>query len=181
VAGVLADRGIELRTQHLATEIDVDAHRVRFDSGDELDFEILLGVPGTAPPKVLARSPLPSEGGWITPDPRTLRTAFERVYAVGDCTTVPTATAALPKAGVFAAGEGTVAARNMLADLGDGEPATFDGHGFCFLEFPNREVAYVQCDFFAEPNPDVAMTPPSREAFEQKQRVERDRLDAWFG
>ena len=37
-----------------------------------------------------------------------LRTAFERVYAVGDCTHIPNAVGALPKAGVFAAAEGVV-------------------------------------------------------------------------
>ena len=57
-----------------------------------------------------AEKGLEGESGWIEPDRRTFRTRFERVYAVGDCTVVPNATGQLPKAGVFAAAEGRVAA-----------------------------------------------------------------------
>jgi sulfide:quinone oxidoreductase len=174
----LAERGITLHAEHLLGE--VDGQVARFDTGTEVEFDLLLGVPGVAPPPVVAGSPLAGEGGWIRPDPRTLRTSFELVYAVGDCTTVPTATAALPKAGVFAAGEALVAAENMISDTLGGDEAAFDGYGFCYLEFPEREVALVEGDFFAQPAPDVAMSPPSRAAFEAKQRFERDRLDAWL-
>jgi sulfide:quinone oxidoreductase len=179
VADQLAARGIGLHTGHLLTE--VDGNTAWFDTGRELSFRALFGVPGVAPPQVVADSAVAGEGGWIRPDARTLRTSFDRVYAVGDCTTVPTATAALPKAGVFAAGEAVAAARNMVADVLGGDEASFDGHGFCYLEFPEREVAVVEGDFFALPAPEVAMSAPSREAFEAKLTFERERLDAWLG
>ena len=181
VADALADRDVELRTEHLVTHVDADGGAVTFDTGEESEVDLLFGVPGSVPPEVVRRSALAGPGGWIHPDPRTLRTEYERVYAVGDCTTVPTATAALPKAGVFADAEGVVAARNVAADLGRAEPVTYDGHGYCYLEFPGREVAVVEGDFFAEPAPQVTMSPPSREAFERKLAFERERLGAWFG
>lgn len=181
VADALAARDIALRTEHLVIGVDAAAGRVTFDTDEKVEAALLLGVPGSTPPQVVAASGLASDGGWIRPDPATLRTDADRVYAVGDCTTVPTATAALPKAGVFADAEGRVAARNAATDLGRGAPATFDGHGFCYLEFPGREVAVVEGDFFAEPAPDVTMTPPSRDAFERKLAFERDRLTEWFG
>ena len=81
---------------------------------------------------------------------------------------------------MFAAAEGEVAARNLLADLGRGEGATFDGHGHCFLELPGRRVAFVQGDFYADP-PDVELTDATPELFEEKQRAEADLLRRWFG
>ncbi len=181
VAAALAERDITLRTEHLVTGIDASAGRVRFDTDEDIDAALLFGVPGSTPPTVVATSPLAGDGGWLRPDPATLRTAVDRVYAVGDCTTVPTATAALPKAGVFADAEARVAASNIAADLGQGAPATFDGRGHCYLEFPGRQVAVVEGAFFAEPKPDVTMAAPSREAFEHKLAFERERLTAWFG
>lgn len=181
VAAALAARDIALRTEQLPTEVDADRGRVVFDSGEAVEVSLLLGVPGAVPPAAVATSALAGPGGWIRPDPRTLETDHPGVYAVGDCTTVPTATAALPKAGVFAAAEGEVAARNIAAELGHGEPARFDGHGSCFLELPGQEVAVVEGEFFAEPAPEVTMTPPSRAAYERKLAYERERLTEWFG
>jgi sulfide:quinone oxidoreductase len=179
IAAALTDRGITLRTDHTVTRVDNRA--VAYDTGEAQEFAVLLAVPANVPPPLVADSPLAGAGGWIHPDRQTLRTAFEGVYAVGDCTTVPTATAALPKAGVFAASEGRVAARNIAAGLGHGAPATFDGHGFCYLEFPGRQVARVEGDFFAEPQPDVQLQPPSTAAYEGKLAFEREQLTAWFG
>ena len=181
VADALAARDIELRTERLVTDVDAAGGAVTFDTGEVVEVGLLFGVPGSVPPEVVRTSALAGPGGWIHPDPSTLRTEHDRVYAVGDCTTVPTATAALPKAGVFADAEAQVAARNVAADLGHAEPATFDGHGFCYLEFPDREVAVVEGDFFAEPVPAVTMSPPTRDAFERKLAFERERLEAWFG
>jgi sulfide:quinone oxidoreductase len=179
IADRLVERDIGMRLQHLVT--GVDGRRVTFDTGASTDADLLLGVPGAAPPAVLADSGIAGPSGFVHPDPRTLATTVERVYAVGDCTTVPTATAALPKAGVFAAAEGEVAAANLLADLGHGPPATFDGHGHCYLELPGREVAVVEGDFFAEPAPQVTLSPPSAAGFEAKLAFEAARLRDWFG
>jgi sulfide:quinone oxidoreductase len=138
-------------------------------------------VPACAPPPVIRKSPLAAQSGWIEPDRRTLRTSFDRVYAVGDCTAVPTAKFQLPKAGVFAAAEAQIAARNIAADLTGSPEATFDGHGFCFLELPGRRVAYVEGDFYAEPDSDVHISAADEAQFVRKQEFERTRLTEWLG
>ncbi|MEX0953026.1 MAG: FAD/NAD(P)-binding oxidoreductase [Nitriliruptoraceae bacterium] len=181
IAHRLAERDIELRTQCVATAIDAPSGHVMFDDGFTVDATLVFGVPAAAVPPVIAASALAGKGGWIHPDPESLETTFDGVYAVGDCTTVPTATAALPKAGVFAAAEGEVAADNIAASSGHGEPRRFDGHGHCYLEFPGREVAEVSGDFYARPAPRVAMSLPSAEAFQRKLDFESARLTAWFG
>ena len=164
VASHLADAGVELRTEHQVSE------------DDYADADVFLGVPAAAPPPVL--------GQFLQPDKRTLAVPdHERVYAVGDCTAVPTAKGQLPKAGVFAAGEGAVAARNLAADLGgdDSLRTTFDGHGYCFLELPGRKVAVVEGDFYAEPEPDVELSEATESQFARKQAYEQERLAAWLG
>jgi sulfide:quinone oxidoreductase len=181
VAQHLDERGIELLAEHKVTDIDEDSHTVRFDDGVELEYRVLLGVPATAPPPVIKQSLLAAESGWIEPDKRTLQTDFERVYAVGDCTAVRTGKGYLPKAGVFAAAQGSVAAKNIAADLGAGDPVEFDGRGFCFLEFPGRRVAYVEGNFLAEPAPDVHLTEASQELYRRKVEFEAQRLAEWLG
>lgn len=179
VARQLGDHGIELLSGRKV--VGVDGGVVRFEDGSSALYDVLLGVPAASPPAVIRQSPLAGPNGWIEPDRQSLRTAFERVYAVGDCTLVPTANAQLPKAGVFAAAEAEVAAANIAADLGTGEGATFDGHGFCFLELPGRRVAYVEGDFFAEPAPAVELSEADEGRFARKQAYEQERLAAWLG
>jgi sulfide:quinone oxidoreductase len=181
LASHLADRDIELLAERAVTEIGAEAGTLRFADGSAVEFTLLLGVPASAPPAVIAGSGLAGESGFVEPDPRTMRTSFERVYAVGDCTHVPNAAGALPKAGIFAAGEGVIAARNIAADLLGADEARFDGHGYCFLELPGERVAFVEGDFFAEPRPQVTLSEADHDHFLRKQVFERDRLDAWLG
>lgn len=180
VAQQLGERGVRLLTEHEVTTVDGATGTVSYAGHEPLPYEVLLGVCADAPPPVVANTALRGEGGWLEPDPHTLRTGMDGVYAVGDCTTVPTPAGQLPKAGVFAAGEGVVAARNVAADLGLGQPTTFDGHGSCFLELPDQRVAVVEGNFFADP-PDVALAPADHEQFRRKQAYERELLDRWLG
>ncbi len=175
----LTERGVTVLTDHPVEAIDGGV--ARFSDDRSQPFDVMLGVPAAAPHPVVAASDVASESGWIKPDRSTFATSAERVYAVGDCTMVPTATAQLPKAGVFAEAEGLIAAANVAADLHGGDRASFDGHGYCFLELPGRRVAKVEGDFYAEPKPDVALTPPDEAAFAVKQQWEQERLAAWLG
>ena len=180
IASHLGEWDVELLSKKAVSEVAAGPV-VTFDDGTTLDCSLLLGVPACAPLPVLAESGLAGPSGFVEPDRHTLRTSFDRVYAVGDCTMIPTANAQLPKAGVFAAGEGVVAARNIAADLGIGSGDRFDGHGYCFLELPGRRVAFVEGDFFAEPAPDVQLRDADEEQFGRKQEYERSRLADWLG
>lgn len=179
----LVDHGIDFLPGHQVTGGRAGAGgAVTFgdDERGDLACSLLLGVPACAPPPVVASTALVGEAGWIAPDPRTLRTHFAGVYAVGDCTVVPTPGGQLPKAGVFAAAEGQVAARNIVAELRGGEEAIFDGYGMCFLELPGRQVAFVEGHFLAEPS-DVHLTDATEDRYREKQAFERERLATWLG
>lgn len=181
LAGYLSDRGIGLLDRRSISGADGERKSLRIGEKEHTDYSVLLGVPAEKAPPVVEASGLAGDSGFIEPDRTTLRTSWPKVYAVGDCTMVPTAAAQLPKAGVFAAAQGQVAARNIVSDLHGGQGAVFDGHGMCFLEVPGRRVALVEGNFFAEPRPDVRLTDASEANFERKQAYERDRLSAWLG
>ena len=185
VAGWLAERGVRLLDGRKVSGVDGEGRRLQLEGKqggeEELEYSVLLAVPAEKAPPVIAASQLAGGSGFVEPDRHTLRTSFPRVYAVGDCTHVATATAQLPKAGVFAAAQGRVAAANIAADLWGGDETRFDGHGMCFLEVPGRRVATVEGDFFADPAPDVRFTEPSEAGFERKQAYEREQLAAWLG
>lgn len=180
VAEALEECGVEVLLERRVSGVDAEGRVVRFEDHDPESYDLLFAVPRHVPPRVLIQSGLTAESGWIEPDPATLRTEHEGIYAVGDCTLVPTAAKPLPKAGVFAAAQGRTAARNIAAEIEGGEGDTYDGHGFCFLEFPGGRAAYVQGDFFAEPAPAVELSPPDRETMEAKEAFEREQLDTWL-
>lgn len=177
LAGHLDTYGVLLREQHLVSERT--NRTIGFANGNALEADLWLGVPASAPLSVLSTDELAGPSGWIEPDRHTFRTAHDMVYAIGDCTHVPNALGALPKAGVFAAGEGVVAAANIAADLGVGDHESFDGNGYCFLELPGKRVAFVQGDFYADPV-DVELTEPTRARFDEKIAYEQERLDSWL-
>jgi sulfide:quinone oxidoreductase len=181
LADRLGERGITVLTEHVVESVDHEAGTTRFGNGVSLDWQLMLAVPAAAPPPVLANSTLAGPSGWVQPDRRSFATSAERVYAVGDCTMIPTANAQLPKAGVFAEAQGVIAGANLAADLYGGDRASFDGHGFCFLELPGRKVAMVSGDFYAEPRPNVRLTPGDEASFAKKQQWEQERLTAWLG
>ncbi len=177
--GWLAERGIRFLPNRRAQRIEPG--QVVFD-GKTLPFDLLLAVPPHRPPRVVAESGLAPEGAWIRPDPRTLRTAFENVYAVGDVTEILLPNGMpLPKAGVFAEAQGRVAARWVLHALGLGpEPEPFDGFGYCFIEVGGGRAAKVVGRFLEAPAPAVEIAPPDERTLAEKKAFERERLEAWL-
>ena len=179
VAQFLAERDVELLAE--AKVESVADGVIGFADGRTSAYDVLLGVPAAVAPRLLVDAGLTGASGFIEPDVATLRTDVDRVYAVGDCTHIPNAIGALPKAGVFAAAEGVVAATNVAADLLGTAEATFDGYGYCFLELPGERVAFVEGNFLAEPRPEVTLTEADHAQYERKVAFERERLDTWLG
>ncbi len=176
----LAKHGIRFLPGHQATAVE---DQTVFFGQQQRQYDLLLGVPPHRCPHVVVSSGLAQEDGWIQVDSRTLETIFPGVYAVGDVTMVTMANGMpLPMAGVFAEGEGRVAAQRIAAALDGREPeATFDGAGGCFLEVGEGQARMVEGDFLALEGPEVTLSAASREYLADKQRFEQERLQAWFG
>jgi sulfide:quinone oxidoreductase len=106
---------------------------------------------------------LSNETGWIPVDRQTLATPHDRVFAIGDVTSVqipgrwkPDIPLMLPKAGVFAHAQALVVAHRVAADIrGAAATTTFSGAGFCMLEAGADLAGVAFGDFFHEPYPDV--------------------------
>ena len=182
IEGRLAGRMIDFQPNAKAERVEPGSV-VLAEGAGAISFDLLLAVPPHRVPGIVVDAGLAEKGGWVKVNARTLETTFDGVYAVGDVTGIPMANGQpVPKAGVFAEGEGLVVAERIAARLAGREPAaTFDGRGFCFLEVGNGEAMLVRGNFLAEPSPDVELTAPSKEFFDQKSGFERERLDAWFG
>ena len=180
VEGTMAARRIRFRTKMPVQR--VEATRVVLADGAEVAADLVILVPPHRPPAVAQASGLTAGGEWIRPDPGTLATAVERVFAVGDVTEIPLSTGQmLPKAGVFAERQGEVVATNLADLLAGREPgARFDGVGYCFIELGDGQASMVDGKFLADP-PDVRVVDPSPEHLAAKEAFERERLQRWFG
>jgi sulfide:quinone oxidoreductase len=144
--------------------------------GDEMPYDLFLGVPVHRAPEVVEQSELAVDG-WIPVDPLTLETRFPGVYAVGDVTSVGT-----PKAGVFAEGQAAIAAQGISARLRDGvEVGQYDGRGICYLEFGHHQVAKVDVTFVSGQAPQGSLEGPSPALAAEKGDFGSSRVQRWFG
>jgi sulfide:quinone oxidoreductase len=180
LAEQLSARGIAFHVKRTVER--VESGSVVFADGD-LEADLIIGVPPHRVPAVVKASGLTGEGEWITVDPATLETDHEKVFAIGDVTKITLANGLpLPKAGVMAELEGQRVAAAIAADVrGEAPPASFDGRGYCFIEMGKRKATLIEGDFFATPEPRVALQEPSAEHAAAKHRFEAERLARWFG
>ncbi|HTW21884.1 MAG TPA: FAD/NAD(P)-binding oxidoreductase [Mycobacteriales bacterium] len=170
-----AERGIDWHPSKLVRGLEPDRKVAYFDGGDEMDYDLFLGVPVHRAPAVVLSSGL-AEDGWIPVDPLTLQTRYPDVYAVGDVTSIGT-----PKAGVFAEGQARVVAAAIAARLrGEASPATYDGRGICYLEFGHDAVAKVDVTFRRGETPVGALEGPSAGLVRDKQEFASTRIARWF-
>jgi sulfide:quinone oxidoreductase len=170
------ERGITWRPECLVVELDPNHRVARLADGGALPFDLFLGVPKHRVPQVVVDSGLTVDG-WVPVDPLTLETRFSDVYAVGDVTSVGT-----PKAGVFSEGQASVAAEQILARMKGGlEPATYDGHGICYLEFGRDMVAKVAVTFLSGQAPVGDIEGPSTQIASDKEEFGTSRIQRWFG
>lgn len=141
----------------------VEAGTLHFNDGQTAAFDLLLYVPPHKAPAAVREAGLVNEAGWIPVDRHTMQTKFEGVFALGDVVTIPLKIGKpLPKAGVFAHGQAMAVARNIArAWTGQGEPAHFDGYGFCFVETGGGMAGVGSGNFYAEPTPDVRLRFPN--------------------
>jgi len=182
VRGMVEEKGIRYHPEHQVVTVDPRARRIVFANGARAEYDLLAYVPPHRAPRVVREAGLVGESGWIKVDRQTLETSFERVFAIGDVTSIPLKLGKpLPKAGVFAHGEAEVVAANIArAITGKGEPRVFDGHGECFIETGDGKAGLGRGDFYAEPLPEVKLFKVGRHWHAGKVLFEKDWLRRWF-
>jgi sulfide:quinone oxidoreductase len=151
LAGLLAEKEVELVTEFNAGEVDgIGGKLVSYD-GRELDFDLLVTIPlhGGAP--YVERSPgLGDALGFVPTDKSTLQTqARPNVFALGDATDLPTS-----KAGSVTHFEGEVLAENIARFLAGRElDSGYDGHANCFIETGFHKALLIDFNYETEPLP----------------------------
>jgi sulfide:quinone oxidoreductase len=174
----LASRGIEELPQHLVTSIDPAARLARLATGETLPYDLFVGIPIHRAPEPLAASGLAVDG-WVPVDQTNLRTAFHRVYALGDVCTGPRT---VPKAGIFAEAAARVVADDITAQIsGEDPPAPYEGSGVCYAEFGDGLVSKVEVNFLRGESPAAERHDPSREYAAEKAQFGATRRARWFG
>jgi sulfide:quinone oxidoreductase len=139
-----AERGIVFIPNQVVRALDPKRRVAVLDDARQLPYDLFLGVPTHRVPDVVAESGM-TEDGWIPVDPRTLKTRFSGVYAIGDVTSIET-----PKAGVFSEGAARVVAAALIADVKSGEqPPPYSGAGSCYVEFEEGKVGRVDVNFLS--------------------------------
>jgi sulfide:quinone oxidoreductase len=172
---VFAGRDISWHPGELIVEVDPEEKVAICASGTRFPFDLFLAVPVHRAPVVVQESGMCVDG-WIPVDPETLETSYPGVYAVGDVTSVGT-----PKAGVFAEGQASVVARELISIARGEQPAVaYDGTGVCYLEFGDDQVAKVQVTFLSGQAPQGDMEGPSALLAQDKATFGSSRVRRWF-
>lgn len=158
----------------------VESKKLIFENS-EADFDLLLAIPPHIAPKVIYDSGLAKESGFIPID-RDCKTPFENVFAVGDVTILAvTENMAVPKAGIFAEGEGVTVARNIISKIqSKEESALFDGTGGCFIESGRDTASVLEVDMFSQSKPTTSLTNSTSGNLSKKVEFEKERLSKWL-
>jgi sulfide:quinone oxidoreductase len=171
-----AERGIAWYPQRLVQALDPQRRVAVLGDGDEMPFDLFLGIPVHRVPQVVLESGMCIDG-WIPVNPLTLETAFSNVYAVGDVTSVGT-----PKAGVFAEGQAAVVADEIIARYRERDtPTRYGGRGICYVEFGHNQVGRVDVTFRAGERPSGQFDEPSVMFAADKAEFGSSRIRRWFG
>jgi sulfide:quinone oxidoreductase len=175
VRSALDQRGIELVTGAGVTEVSRNGREATFSDGSSTTADIIATIPVHKMPDVVAASGVSNGKPWVPVSRATLETATSNVFAIGDVNVVPSGDFAIPKAGVFAAGQGTKVGEIIASRINDsGEPEPYDGEGYCFMAYSGGRSATVGGEFLAEGGPQTVLTEPSVAGMKSKERFERD-------
>ncbi len=149
LAGMLAEKGIELVTEFNTGEVDGAGGRLISYDGREVPFDLAVVVPLHGGAAYVGRSPgLGDELNFVPTDEHTLQSKVApNVFVIGDAANVPTS-----KAGSVTHFEGETLVENVQHYLRD-EPLEpgFDGHANCFIETGFHKALLIDFNYDTEP------------------------------
>jgi sulfide:quinone oxidoreductase len=171
-----AERDIAFMPGRRVSALEVGRPVAKLDDGNELPYDLFLGVPKHRAPLVVEAAGM-AENGWVPVNPRTLETKFPGVYAVGDLANTGT-----PKAGLFAEGAARAVATNIIAKIrGEEQTGRYSGAGSCYIEFGEGRIGRVDVDFLSGPSPTGTYYPPDVKVRADKEEFGASRRARWFG
>ncbi|MBN4064675.1 FAD-dependent oxidoreductase [Dehalococcoides mccartyi] len=175
VRNALEQRGIELVTAAGVTEVSRNGREASFADGSSTTADVIATIPVHRLPDVVAASGVSNGKPWVPVNRATLETTTQNVFAIGDVNVVPSGDFAIPKAGVFAAGQGTKVGEIIVSRITESDaPEPYDGVGYCFMAYSGGRSATVGGEFLAEGGPDTVLSEPTVSGMKSKDRFERD-------
>jgi sulfide:quinone oxidoreductase len=151
LAGMLAQKNIELVTEFAAGQADGEEGRLVSWDEREVPFDLLVTIPLHGGAAYIGRSEgLGDDLGFVPTNPQTLQSQVKpNIFAIGDATNIPTS-----KAGSVAHFEGEVLEDNIARFLEGRELSTvYDGHANCFIETGFGKAVLIDFNYEQEPVP----------------------------
>ena len=149
LAGMLADKGIELVTEFNTGEVDGTGGRLVSYDDREVPFDLAVVIPLHGGAAYVGRSPgLGDDLNFVPTDEHTLQSkAAPNIFVIGDAANVPAS-----KAGSVTHFEGETLVENVRRHLAN-EPleAGFDGHANCFIETGFHKALLIDFNYDTEP------------------------------
>jgi sulfide:quinone oxidoreductase len=151
--GKLLDRkNINLVTDFFLGEVDNSNKKIIDFGGREVAFDCLVSIPLHSGEKVISRSGLGDEFGFVRADKNTLQSISEKnIFVIGDAGNFPSS-----KAGSVAHFQADVLHKNLLNYINN-KPlnASFDGHSNCYIETGYGKGILIDFNYNTEPLPGV--------------------------
>ncbi len=113
-----------------------------------IKYDMLHVTPKMGPPDFLKSSPLAGDGGWADVDKHTTQhTKYQNVFALGDCSSLPTS-----KTGAAIRKQAPATVANILAMI-DGRPLEgyYDGYTSCPLVTSYNSMVLAEFDYDKNP------------------------------
>jgi sulfide:quinone oxidoreductase len=151
LAGLLAEKNIELVTEFAVGQADGEHGKLVSWDEREVPFDLLVTIPLHAGAEYVGRSEgLGDDLGFVPTDQQTLQSSVKpNIFVIGDATNVPTS-----KAGSVAHFEGEVLEDNIVRFLEGRElSTTYDGHANCFIESGFGKAVLIDFNYEKEPVP----------------------------
>ena len=148
LGGSMAARGIEVVADFAAERVDCEARQLVSYDGRTVDYDFLVSTPVHRGDAAVERSGMGDDLGFLPVDKHTLQAkAHHDIFAIGDCTDVPTS-----KAGSVAHFQSEVLTDNVLRHLeGRALRPDFDGHSKCFIETGHDKAFLIDFNYETEP------------------------------
>jgi sulfide:quinone oxidoreductase len=140
----MQSRGIEFVSNFSIERIT--RHSVISDDGRAMNCDLAMVIPPFSGPGAALHTTITDAEGYV-PVERTMRVqAVERMYAVGDCVSLPG-----PKTGHMAVRQAEVAAENLLAEIQGRElPAAYEHEMMIVLETDGKDAIYLHKDLWTD-------------------------------
>jgi sulfide:quinone oxidoreductase len=150
LSDLLERKNIRVVPDFNISEVDPDANKIASYDGREVEYDLLVSIPVNMGAKVIERSKMGDELGFVPVDKHTLQSKrWANVWAIGDAGNAPTS-----KAGSVAHFMLDTLIENMLRSF-EGLPPlpTFDGHANCFIETGFDKGLLIDFNYDVEPLP----------------------------